>query len=80
MEKTTTTKVWTPNEKQSAFIKTLETTEEGLTLAEVSEKVGFEVKSGTINTLLAKGLVETCGEREIVVQAKRKVKVYRLVK
>lgn len=75
MEKT---KTWTPNEKQVAFMKALETGEH--TLAEAAEIAGIELKSGTINTLIAKGLVETCGEREIIVQAKRKVKVYRVVK
>ena len=63
------------NEKQSAFVNALKETE-GLTLAEASAKAGVEIKSGSINTLVKKGLVTIVGDREIVVKAKRKIKVF----
>lgn len=69
------TKTNTLNEKQTAFLNALKETE-GLTLAEASEKAGVEIKSGSINTLIKKGMVVIVGDREIVVKAKRKVKVF----
>lgn len=71
----TNTNVKPLNEKQTAFINALKETE-GLTLAEASKRAGVEIKSGSINTLVKKGLVTTIGDREIVVKAKRKVKVF----
>jgi hypothetical protein len=50
---------WQPNEKQKLFMETLKGSETPLTLAEVSEIVGQEIKSGSINTLIGKGLVVT---------------------
>ena len=40
-------------------METLKGSETPLTLAEVSEIVGQEIKSGSINTLIGKGLVIT---------------------
>lgn len=71
---------WTPNKNQKAFMEALEGVEEGLTLAEINEKLGTEIKTGSINCLLTKGLVETDGEREVMVLTKKKVKVYKLVR
>ena len=73
-------KTWTPNETQRDFMKGLADAPDGLTLAEINAKLGKEIKTGSINTLLTKGLVIADGEHEIVVQAKRKVKVYKLAK
>jgi hypothetical protein len=70
---------WTPNKNQKAFMEALEGVEEGLTLSEVNEKLGTEIKTGSINCLLTKGLVEADGEREVMVMTKKKVKVYKLV-
>ena len=50
---------WQPNEIQKLFMETLKGSETPLTLAEVSEIVGQEIKSGSINTLIGKGLVVT---------------------
>ena len=50
---------WQPNDKQKLFMETLKGSETPLTLAEVSEIVGQEIKSGSINTLIGKGLVVT---------------------
>lgn len=70
---------WTPNKTQQSFMEALADAEDGLTLSEVNEKLGTEIKTGSINCLLAKGLVETDGEREVQVMVKKKVKVYKLV-
>ena len=51
-----------------------------LTLAEISALVGEEIKSGSINTLVSKGLVTHGEDKEIIVTAKRKVKTYKLAK
>lgn len=71
---------WTPNKTQQSFMEALADAENGLTLSEVNEKLGTEIKTGSINCLLAKGLVETDGEREVQVLVKKKVKVYKLVR
>jgi len=74
-------KTWTPNELQKSFMNALADGKE-LTLAEVSEVVGKEIKTGSINTLISKGLViSNKGAREIVCPhcgAKRKVATYKL--
>ena len=70
---------WVANEKQKAFMGVLAEHEEGLTLSEINEILDMEIKTGSINCLLAKGLVETDGEREVIVPTKKKVKVYKLV-
>ena len=70
---------WVANKTQKMFMEALEGEENGLTLSEVNEKLGTEIKTGSINCLLAKGLVETDGEREVLVMTKKKVKVYKLV-
>ena len=73
-------KTWEPNDNQKRFMEGLANEAEGLTLAELNAKLGTEIKTGSINTLLTKGLVIADGEKEIIVQAKRKVKIYRLAK
>lgn len=82
---------WKPNEKQTTFLKVLgEADGKGLTLAEVSAIAGVEIKSGSINTLISKGMVATedveyeCDivrkdTREVVGSTRKKVKAYRLV-
>ena len=82
---------WKPNEKQQLFLKVLwEADGKALTLAEASSVAGVEIKSGTINTLIAKGMVATedvsyeCNlvrkdTGEIVGSTKKTVKAYRLV-
>lgn len=69
---------YTDTEKK--IVEALANADHALTLAELSEKLGMEIKSGNINALVKKGNVEKTGEREIVVQAKRKVGEYSFVK
>lgn len=84
---------WTPNDKQKAFLEALSKTADGkgLTLREVSKQVGFEVKSGTINALIKKGLVQTedievaceivtVDTHEVIGTCKKTFKAYSLVK
>lgn len=82
---------WKPNEKQQLFLKVLgEADGKALTLAEASSLAGVEIKSGTINTLIGKGMVATedvsykCNlvrqdTGEIVGSTQKTVKAYRLV-
>ena len=69
---------YTDTEKK--IVDALASADHALTLAELSERLGMEIKSGNINALVKKGNVEKTGEREIVVQAKRKVGEYSFVK
>ena len=54
------------NERQIAVINALKASDKALTLAELSGIVGFEVKSGTTNTLVKRGILKVVGERTIV--------------
>lgn len=75
-----TTKTTKPlNEKQSAFINALETNPEGLTLSEASEIAGLDIKSGSINSLTSRGLIQKVGERKVAYTSYRNVTVYGIV-
>lgn len=69
--------------KQTVFTKTdksiveaLKGAVEGLTLAELNEATGIEIKSGHVVGAVKKGLIEAIGEREVTRPAKRKVATY----
>lgn len=49
---------WTSNEKQNKVIAYLKANKGAFTLAEISEKIGCEIKSGTTNALVKKGLIK----------------------
>lgn len=71
----------TMNEKRNAVIETLKNATAPMTLTEISNAVGIEVKSGTTNAMVKIGLIVVSGEREIVCPAcghKHKVKEYTL--
>lgn len=74
-------KTWAPNELQKAFMNSLADGKEK-TLAEISAELGKEIKTGSINTLISKGLVVSKPKtREIVCPhcgAKHKVSTYSL--
>lgn len=82
-------KTWKMNETQTQFVETLESYENGATLFEL-KLAGREFKSGSINTLISKGIVEVDGEREyvcdivyngvVVGKITKTGKVYRLVR
>ena len=80
-EKTTQVKQvkeWQPNANQKLFLETAKANP-GCTLAELSEIAGCNFTSCGINTVVAKGLVDNTQEKEVIVQTKRKVKVYTIV-
>ena len=69
--------------KQTVFTKTdkaivdaLKGAADGLTLAELNEATGMEIKSGHLVGAIKKGLVEAIGEKEILRPGKRKVATY----
>ena len=69
------------NEKRTAVIETLKNATAPMTLTEISNAAGVEVKSGTTNAMVKVGLIVVSGEREIVCPAcghKHKVKEYTL--
>ena len=71
----------TMNEKRTAVIETLKNATAPMTLTEISNAAGIEIKSGTTNAMVKVGLITVVGEREIVCPAcghKHKVKEYTL--
>lgn len=82
-------KIWTPNETQTAFLKVLANYPNGATLRDIEIDTGLTFKTGAINTLTARGLVETTDTevevnlvyRDTVIGTVRKTwKTYRLVR
>ena len=73
---------WTPNTKQTLFMDTLRKADGPMTLAQASEIAKVEFKSGTINTLITKGLVKSNKDALVIecphCHAKRKVSTYEL--
>lgn len=61
MENKTTTKTskWQPNEKQKDFLEILGNYTEPVTLAQIESDTGKKFATGTINTLVSRGLVTT---------------------
>lgn len=53
------------NENRVAIVNVLSSATAPMTLAEISEKVGFEVKTGTTNTMVKAGILVVAGERTI---------------
>ena len=82
------TSTWTPNATQKQFMELVGSYENGVTMFEL-KLAGYEFKTGSVNTLLTKGLVVTdAEEREFqcdvmyngvkVGTVKKTGKVYRL--
>ena len=69
--------VFTKTDK--AIVEVLKGAAEGLTLAELNQATGLEVKSGHLTGAIKKGLIEAIGEREIFRPGKRKVATYSFV-
>ena len=78
IKNTKSTKVWEPNATQKLFLETVKANP-NCTLAELSQIAGVKFTSGCINTLVAKGLINNENEKEVIVQAKRSVKVYSVI-
>ena len=62
------------NDNQKTIYNTLKDATEGMTLAEINAANGTDIKSGSMNALLAQGIVAIAGERA----AHRKIKVFGL--
>ena len=82
-------KNWQPNEVQTEFLKVLENYPDGATLKDIELDTGSTFKTGAINVLITKGLVEAAdGEFVVDVVYREKVigtltkrwKIYKLVK
>lgn len=81
-------KTWTANDNQKAFLEVLENYPNGVSLKDIELDTGKVFKTGCINTLVKKGLVETIdGEfkvdlvyRGVVISQNTKTwKLYKLV-
>lgn len=83
-----TKNIWKMNETQKDFVEVLKAHAEGITLFEL-KLAGKEFKTGSINTLIVKKIVEIAGEREfacdvvfqgaVVGHVTKKGKIYKLV-
>ena len=80
-------KVWSANAKQKDFMEVLGTYENGATLTDIAIDTGKQFATGTINTLVSKGLVvaedfvrvsEVVYRGVVIAEKKDKVKRYRL--
>jgi hypothetical protein len=56
---TTNSKEWQPNAKQKEFLESLKDYPDGVTLKDLEIEKGKKFATGTINTLVSHGLVET---------------------
>lgn len=80
---------WTMNDNQTKFVAVLKDYPNGATLLEIKRDKGIEFKTGSINTLVSKGLVSAEEERtyecnvvyenQVVGHTKLTRKVYKLV-
>ena len=71
----------TMNEKRTAVINTLKNATTPMTLGEIANEAGVEIKSGTTNAMVKAGLIVVAGEREIICPAcghKHTVKEYKI--
>ena len=57
-------KQWEMNDTQKKFVEILKENPDGMTLREIKKAYGVEFKTGSINTLKTKGIVNTDGKRE----------------
>lgn len=72
-------KKMTINETEKKILDCLANASEPMTLAEISNAIGKKLVSGNINALLtSKGKVVKGEDKEIIVQAKKKVATYKL--
>ena len=66
------------NETRKGVIEVLKGATEPMTLAEISEKIGKKVVSGTTNAMLQAGYIKVVGTKKIPVITYREVSVYAL--
>lgn len=64
------------NDLRKKVLKTLKESETPLTLKEISEKIGVEVKTGSTNALLTNGVIQVVGTKKVPVTTYKEVNVY----
>ena len=69
--------VFTQTDK--AIVGALKGAPDGLTIAELKEATGLDIKSGHVVGAIKKGLIEAIGEREVFRPSTRKVAIYEFV-
>lgn len=79
MAKESKPKVITYNENDRAIVSVLKENPDGLTLSEISEKLGRKINPGTITSVKNKGLIVNAGERDIERDGFKPAKTYFLV-
>lgn len=75
MEKKLTVKM---NEKRTAVLNVLKDAKEPMTLAEISEALGTEVKTGTTNAMVTAGYMRKVGTRKVAKTVYVEVATYEL--
>lgn len=71
-------KTWQANDKQKKVMEILANADHPLTLNEISAIYGENIATGSINTLLTKGLMVHGEDAEVEVVVKKKVATYKL--
>lgn len=66
-------------EKDRAIVSALQGEVNGLTIAEVNEKTGMDLKPGSFSNAIKKGLIVRVGEREVERMGTREVSAYELI-
>lgn len=66
------------NDNQKIICNTLQGAENGMALAEINTANDTDIKSGSMNVLVAQGIVTIAGERAITVTSNRKIKIFGL--
>ena len=66
------------NKTRKGVLDLLKSNAEGLTLAEIGEKLGKKVVSGTTNAMLQAGYIKVVGTKKVPVITYREVSVYAL--
>lgn len=66
-------------EKDRAIVSALQGEPEGLTIAEVNEKTGMDLKPGSFSNAIKKQLIVRVGEREVERMGTREVSAYELI-
>ncbi len=73
------TKIVERSKEAQAVIDTLKASGKDMTLAEIAEASGLDIKTGHLASGKKAGLIEVAGEREVEVTVTKKVHTYRYV-
>lgn len=64
------------NAVRKSVIEVLSTAKEPMTLAEIGEKVGSTIKSGTTNAMVAVGMIKVAGKKTVTVMKPKENSTY----